>query len=110
MTSITEAMICWSPRDGLVRDRSTIGKVALFHLLDRRGDVYECAIGACNTKVRTFSRQQREYFVLSTAWRLVLDYHLDPAEVHRALWPLDEYRAALPADCPAPAAQMEALQ
>jgi hypothetical protein len=42
------------------------------------------------------------HFVMSTALGMIFADKMDPAEVHKVLWPLDECRQGLPPDTPCP--------
>ena len=97
--SITEVMICWSGTT-YCYNKATRGLIALIPWPDRcrRSGVFDCSTGACELRVHELTRVQRQHFVLSTALGLIVDYGIDPELVHRALWPLKEYRDGLPPD------------
>lgn len=100
--SIRETMIAWTPADET--DRETCGQIALIPWPDSRdkSGAYSMTTGACEFRVQRFAPTQAGLYVLSNALAIIIADGLDPAGVHRALWPLREYRGALPADTPAP--------
>jgi hypothetical protein len=89
-------MLCWNQNSA---------EVALVPWPDyaRASDRYDCTGLACNKDVQRATFEQRKTIVFIEAWHLVIGDGVDPAAVHRALWPLDEYRAGLAADVPTPA-------
>ncbi len=103
--TIRNVMICWTGTHECLADMPTAGKVALIPWPDRarRSDAYFSASGACDLEVQSFTRLERQHYVLSTALRLVMTEGIAPAEVHRALWPLKEYRDGMPVDTAPPA-------
>jgi hypothetical protein len=58
-------------------------------------------------KIHDMTAEQRSYFVMSVALGMIHRDGVSAEEVHRALWPLDEYRLALPADTPSPPGEVE---
>lgn len=102
--SITEVMICWTSDKDYFAKKSTRGKVALVSWPDARraSDIYVSTTGACDVCVQEYSPLERAHFVLSTALGMILRDGMSPAVVHAALWPLIEYRNALPDDTPPP--------
>jgi hypothetical protein len=87
---LCETMICWNPR----------GAVALVPWPDyaRRSARFRMTSGACYHHVHDFTTVERQHFVLSVALGMIVRDGVTAAEVHRALWPLDEYRDSLPRD------------
>ena len=104
MKSIKEVMICWTGKYEFLRDQPKFGQVALIPWPDKVGasDHFMNSAGACDFKIQEFTRVQRQHFVLSTAYGMLVNQKMDPAVVHAALWPLKEYRDALPPDTPSP--------
>jgi hypothetical protein len=103
--SIREVMICWTGTFPCERDKPTFGSVTLIPWPDgnRRSDGYACTTGACDLHIHKFTKIQRQHFVMSTALGMIINYGIDPKVVHCALWPLKEYRDALPPDTTPPA-------
>lgn len=108
---LKHTIICWTPSGGdwalpsnYLYKNATVGRTALVPFPDRTGasDTYAMTSGACFISVREMRQNARQQFVLSTALGMILRDGLTPAEVHRALWPIDEYRDALPPDTPSP--------
>lgn len=97
--SIRHWMICWTSPVGRRREE-TAGQAALIAWPDTRGasDRYGYTSGACESRVHEMNRLQRQHYVLSTALGMILRDGLEPSVVHRALWPLSEYRDGLPSD------------
>ncbi len=93
--SILEVMICWTADNG---------HIALVEWPDekRKSDRYSCTTGACESRIHRYSKIELQHFVLSTAMGILLEEGMSTAEVHRTLWPLIEYRDALPPDVKAP--------
>ena len=104
--SITEVMICWTPRhDALSSNHpKTYGRAGLFDWPDknRESKIHPMSCGACDIVVRKATPEERSQFVMSVALGMIHRDGLDAAEVHRALWPLIEYRRGLPPDTPSP--------
>jgi hypothetical protein len=104
--SIRQVMICWTGRFPFERDNPTFGQVALVPWPDHPGgpsDAFQSTSGACDLHIHKLKRAERQHFVMSTALGMIVNYGVDPAVVHRALWPLKEYRDALPPDTTPPA-------
>ena len=101
----TDSMICWTPVDAC--DNPTRGRMALVPWPDTAGrsDEFAFTALACDAAVHSMRPIERRHFVMSNALAAIIADGLDPAEVHRALWPLDEYRDALPTDTPPPDAK-----
>ena len=60
------------------------------------------AVLACMAEVQRANFEKRKALVFIEAMHAIIRDGVDPAAVHRALWPLDEYRAGLSPDVPAP--------
>jgi hypothetical protein len=98
-------MICWTGTYPFLRDQPKFGQVALIPWPDRPGGsshAFACSAGACDAEIHKFKKLQREYWAMSTALGLIVNYGIDPSVVHRALWPLKEYHDALPPDTTPP--------
>jgi hypothetical protein len=59
--------------------------------------LYKSSWGACNTYVKKLTRRQRQLELMQLFNVLVLRDGLQPEEVHRELWKIDEYREAIEA-------------
>lgn len=101
---LSESLICWTPNHSVLEDMETKGKATVVPWPDRehRSRPYMCTDGACWDHVRKANVVNRRHFVMSVALGLIMRSKIDPAEVHRAMWDLDEYRAGLPGNTPSP--------
>lgn len=100
-----EMTICWTPEHGPLAEAhpETAGRMRLIkHPAMSQADAYAYTDLAGWGYVRDLSPVQLSHLVLSIALGAILRDGLDPQEVHRALWPLDAYREALPEDTPSP--------
>ncbi len=101
--SIQDAIIEWTPWTLRGADEALAGRAQLIPF-PARGRPKEHAYdsgGNCRS-VQEMTRAQRRTFMLSTALGMILRDRLHPDEVHRVLWPIKEYREALPPDTKAP--------
>lgn len=98
--SIKDYMICWTGNFECNADNPTRGRVALVKWPDTnhvQSGQLQSSTGACLARIQECkNKKDLEYFVMSEALSLIISYRIDPVEVHRALWPLVEYRNALP--------------
>jgi hypothetical protein len=103
--SIREVMICWTPPGerfaGLDNPRGNVGLVK-WPASDNGDRHWQCTAGACDLRIHDYSDERRGFFVMSVALGLIVNYDIDPQVVHKALWPIDEYRFSLPEDSTAP--------
>src|SRR4030095_11632150 len=95
LLSTKDYMLCWDPHTD---------RVALLRHPWRGGRPfpYRCDALASNSAVHRMTFQQRKALVFIEAYHLIVADGCDPAAVHRALWPLEEYRAGLAEDFPEP--------
>lgn len=95
MKSAMNYMLCWNPHSA---------EVALVKHPDVTGasDRYRCTTLADWVTWRKLSRAERTQVIVCEALHLIIRDGCDPAAVHRALWPLEEYRSALASDVAAP--------
>jgi hypothetical protein len=94
---LTAALICWTPGEAV--------DVVPYPDHHGLGDRHRMTSGACDAKVHGFSQIEAGHFVMSTALAMILADRVPADRVHAALWAIDEYRAALPVDMPAPTQQ-----
>jgi len=95
-------MLCWNPHTD---------QVALVPWPDRVGASrspirYRCTTLACFIDFHRMNFEQRKAKVMIEAYHLIVADGCDPAAVHRALWPLEEYRDSLAPDFPEPGASL----
>lgn len=94
-----EAMLCWGPGD----------RARVVHWPDYAGlsDSYDYTIGAC---CFTVPQNRRVLYWLASAWSAALRDGVSIETLHRALWVVDEYRAAIAPDVQAPAGKLIRFQ
>jgi hypothetical protein len=92
-------MLAWNP----ARDAQR-GEAALFPWpdSDRRSRAFSCGWGACNKEVRDADFEQRRFRLACQLVTMMVSDGVDPQSIHRACWPLQEYRDCLPHDARGP--------
>jgi hypothetical protein len=90
--SIKDVIIEWTPWHYMWKRRELRGRARLvaYPTQQKKDHSHDC--GGCDHRT----------FVLSTALGMILRDRIHPDEVHRALWPIKEYREALCPDTAAP--------
>jgi hypothetical protein len=95
MVSAKDHMLCSDPHS------SRVALVQHPDISDRQGRLLWSTF-ACNSAVHKMTPEQLKTMVFIEAYHLIVADGCDPAAVHRALWPLKEYRAGLSEDFPEP--------
>lgn len=91
--SVADYTLAWTPGTD---------KVALFPHPGPVPNEYVCTGLAAYMSIKKATPAQRKAAVFIEAYHLIVADGCDPAAVHRALWPLREYRDGLAEDFPAP--------
>ena len=93
--TLRNTMICWNmdPKPGMP-------PVALVNWPETEGaaDEYDMSEGACMTHIQKSSLLKRKVYAFEIAMKLVVQYGIDPVEVHRTMMGLFEYRDTLADD------------
>lgn len=103
--SIRRWMICWTPDYHCFRDHPNRGTGKLIAwpdpIRESYSDKWPMSTGACDMCVHEFSELERRHFVMSTVLGMMHN-GMTQDVVHRFVWPIHEYRLALPPDVKAP--------
>jgi hypothetical protein len=104
--SIRKVMIAYIPPSALKYDHACVPRIWLIRWPERGRRAtrrFARTTGACVRAVHKMKPIERRHFVMSLALGLIVREGFAQADVHRALWPIKEYRDGLPRDTPAPA-------